>query len=106
MGDKQGAIDDYTQAINIDREYASAYSFRAGVKSDLGDKQGAIDDYTQAININPKNDYAYFLRAINKSNIGDKQGAIDDMFRASNLFLENRDKVRYQDTLKIVNTWR
>jgi len=53
LGDKQGAIDDYTQAIKINPNYADAYYNRGNTHSELGNKQGAIDDYTQAIKINP-----------------------------------------------------
>ena len=54
LGDKQGAIDDYTQAIKINPNYAQAYYGRGFVRNELRDKQGAIDDYNQAIKINPK----------------------------------------------------
>jgi tetratricopeptide (TPR) repeat protein len=47
-GDKQGAIADYNQAINIKPDYALAYNNRGNAKYDLGDKQGAIADYNQA----------------------------------------------------------
>ena len=52
LGDKQGAIDDYSQAIKINSNYAIAYNNRGNARYDLGDKQGAIDDYSQAIKIN------------------------------------------------------
>ncbi|MDD1434697.1 tetratricopeptide repeat protein, partial [Dolichospermum sp. ST_sed6] len=42
LGDKQGAIDDYTQAIRINPNFAYAYYNRGIVRSKLEDKQGAI----------------------------------------------------------------
>ncbi|MFM5886941.1 MAG: tetratricopeptide repeat protein, partial [Dolichospermum sp.] len=48
LGDKQGAIDDYTQAIKINPNYANAYYGRGFVRNELRDKQGAIDDFQQA----------------------------------------------------------
>ncbi|MFM6496890.1 MAG: trypsin-like peptidase domain-containing protein, partial [Dolichospermum sp.] len=44
LGDKQGAIDDYNQAIKFNPNLAQAYYNRGIVRYELGDKQGAIDD--------------------------------------------------------------
>ena len=51
LGDKQGAINYYNQALKINPNYALAYNNRGSARYDLGDKQGAIDDYNQALNI-------------------------------------------------------
>ena len=82
LGDKQGAIQDYNQAIKINPNEAKAYYGRGNVRSDLGDKQGAIQDYNQAIKINPKDAEAYYNRGFVRSKLGDKQGAIDDYNQA------------------------
>ncbi|MTJ08222.1 tetratricopeptide repeat-containing serine protease family protein, partial [Anabaena sp. UHCC 0204] len=68
----QEAIDDYTQAITINPQFALAYNNRGNAKSDLGDKIGAIADYTQAITINPQYAPAYYNRGNAKSDLGDK----------------------------------
>ncbi len=78
LGDKPGAIDDYTLAIKINPNYAQAYYNRGIVRNDLGDKPGAIDDYTLAIKINPNYAQAYYNRGIVRNELGDKPGAIDD----------------------------
>ncbi|MDD1415652.1 tetratricopeptide repeat protein, partial [Dolichospermum sp. ST_con] len=52
--DKQGAIDDYTQAIRINPNCANAYFNRGLVRSKLGDKQGEIKDIQIAANIYKK----------------------------------------------------
>jgi tetratricopeptide (TPR) repeat protein len=82
LGDKQGAIADYNQAIQIKPDYARAFCNRGDSKNELGDKQGAIADYNQAIQIKP--DYAedYFNRGLAKYNLGDYQGAIADYNQA------------------------
>ncbi|MFN7412359.1 MAG: tetratricopeptide repeat-containing serine protease family protein [Dolichospermum sp.] len=82
LGDKQGAIDNYNQAIKINPNLAQAYNNRGLTKYELGDKQGAIDDYNQAIKINPNYAQAYTNRGNAKSELGDKQGAIDDYNQA------------------------
>jgi len=51
LGDKQGAIADYNQAIAINPQYANAYNNRGIVKSALGDKQGACRDYKKAVSL-------------------------------------------------------
>jgi tetratricopeptide (TPR) repeat protein len=82
LGDKQGAIDDYNQAIKINPNLAEAYSNRGAVRDDLGDKQGAIDDYNQAIKINPNYALAYNNRGNARYQLGDKPRAIDDFNQA------------------------
>ena len=51
--DYNGAISDYTQAIEINPNDATAYYNRGSVKYNLKDYNGAISDYTKAIEINP-----------------------------------------------------
>ena len=54
LGDQQGAIADYNQALEINPRYAEVYYNRGLVKATLGDQQGAIADYAQALEINPQ----------------------------------------------------
>jgi len=82
LGDKQGAIADYSQAIAINPQYYQAYINRGNDRSALGDKQGAIADYNQAIAIYPQEAKPYNNRGIAKSDLGDKQGAIADYNKA------------------------
>jgi Flp pilus assembly protein TadD len=82
LGDNQGAIADYNQAIAINPQIAAAYGNRGIAKSALGDQQGAIDDYNQVIAINPQDAKAYRARGSAKSALGDKQGAIADYNKA------------------------
>jgi tetratricopeptide (TPR) repeat protein len=56
VGDMDGAIADYTEAIRLNPEFATAYSNRGVVRYNKGDMDGAIVDYIEAIRLNP--DYA------------------------------------------------
>jgi tetratricopeptide (TPR) repeat protein len=77
-GDFTGAIEDYTEGINIDPNDAPAYNNRGNTRSKLGDFTGAIEDYTQGINIDPNDAPAYNNRGIARSKLGDFTGAIED----------------------------
>ena len=85
-GNQQGAIADYTKAIEINPQYAPAYYNRGFAKDEgLGDHQGAIADYNKAIAINPQDATAYSNRGIAKELVGDLKGACADWKEASSL---------------------
>jgi tetratricopeptide (TPR) repeat protein len=75
MGDKEDAIDDYTQAIEIDPNNSWTYYWRAFARKEGGD---AIVDLDKSININPNHADAYSHRGWLKYRLGDYQGATDD----------------------------
>jgi len=78
LGDKEGAIADCSQAIDIDPQSSNSFCNRGIEKFGLGDKQGAIADYSQSIAINPHNAKAYNNRGVVKAKLGDNKGAIAD----------------------------
>jgi tetratricopeptide (TPR) repeat protein len=100
LGDKQGAIEDYTQAIKIDPNFALAYFNRGVTRFDLGDKQGEIEDYTQAIKIDPNFALAYFNRGAARLDLGDKHGAIKDFQIAANIYIKEGKETDYQDAME------
>lgn len=51
LGDNQGAIADYDQAIKIDSNNAPAYLSRGGIRAQLGDKQEVIADLQKAADL-------------------------------------------------------
>src|SRR5215470_19403299 len=53
-GDFDGAIADYTRAIELDPKYAAAYSDRGNAKQAKGDLDGAIADCDHAIELDSK----------------------------------------------------
>ena len=92
-GDNQGAITDYTKAIETNPQYAAAYYNRGNAKSDLKDYQGAIADYNKAIEINPQYADAYSNLGIAKGiGFNDTKGACSDFRKAASLGNEYRIK--------------
>jgi len=64
--DYNGAIADYTNAIEHKPDYFDAYFDRGLAKDNLKKYKEAIDDYTKAIEIKPKDFHAYFNRGTAK----------------------------------------
>jgi len=52
-GDLLSAIEDFTEAINLEPQNTALYVARASVYDSNGDYQSAIDDYEMAIELNP-----------------------------------------------------
>ncbi|MEM8831887.1 MAG: GUN4 domain-containing protein [Cyanobacteria bacterium P01_G01_bin.19] len=78
LGNCQGAIDDYTQAIRIDPNLDSAYYNRGNVYLKLKDYQSAIVDYNQAIALDPNMPQAYYNRGNVYRKLEKHQKAIKD----------------------------
>jgi tetratricopeptide (TPR) repeat protein len=84
-GDLEGAIADFTKAIEVDPRYANAYYNRGIARQAKGDHDGAIVDYTKAIEIDPRDAKAYYNRGIARLAKGDLDraiGAIADFAKA------------------------
>jgi tetratricopeptide (TPR) repeat protein len=75
--DNEGAIEDFTEAINLDPQFAEAYDRRALVRERVGDYEGAVADYTEVIRLNPHYASAY-LRRGDARDRDDYQGRIAD----------------------------
>jgi tetratricopeptide (TPR) repeat protein len=86
-GNIDGAIADYTRAIEIDPKFNSALINRAGMYQRRGDYEPAIADFTKAIKIGPKEltVLAYVNRGITHQKMGDFDRAIADHTRAIEL---------------------
>lgn len=84
-GDFNGALADYTRAIELDPELAEAYLNRGYAHDLLGNIPEAMDDYSQAIALAPDLGMAYFNRSSARLAIGDFRGAIADSTRAIEL---------------------
>jgi tetratricopeptide (TPR) repeat protein len=96
IGDKSGAIADYTQALQIDPHNDVAYTNRGVTRYELGDSSGAIVDLDQAIQLNPDNSVAYCNRGFVCAELGDKLGAIEDYTQAIKLAPEDATPYFYR----------
>ena len=90
-GDHDGAIADYSNAIELDNKSADTYVSRGGAKESKGDLEGAIADYDQAMKLDPKNSAAYSGRASVKTTRNDLDGAIADYIRIIEFDPKNSD---------------
>ncbi len=78
LGDRQGAIEDYTQVITINANHDIAYNNRGLVQYELGKKDEAVADLNRAILINPSNSIAYCNRGVIRAELGNSMGSIED----------------------------
>ena len=78
LDDKQGAIADYTQVIQINPDHDTAYNNCGLVRYEMGNKEGAVADLNRAILINPCNSIAFCNRGIIRAELGNPMGAIED----------------------------
>ena len=74
----ENAIQDFTQAIKLNPNYADAYFYRGCDYSCLGQYERAIQDFTQAIQLHPNYGSAYYNRGKIYSKLGRKKQADQD----------------------------
>jgi tetratricopeptide (TPR) repeat protein len=83
----QGAVVDWTKAIEINQKSAKGFATKGSVKCALGDQKGAIEDFTKAIELDPKSVAAYSGRATARYTTGDISGSIADGLEAAKLMV-------------------
>jgi tetratricopeptide (TPR) repeat protein/V8-like Glu-specific endopeptidase len=97
--DFPGAIENYTQSLRLDANFADAYSKRGAARLLLTDDsldqwslpknkaaiQEALKDFNQALRLNPNDAYAYAGRGYISYSLGEKQAAMEDVNQALRL---------------------
>lgn len=83
--DYDGAIMEFSRAIELSPDWASAYYHRAGPELSKDDFDGAISDWDKAILLKADYGEAYSTRAVAKFAKDDYDGAISDCTRAIGL---------------------
>ena len=61
LGDHQGALEDYSQAIYINPQNAFFYYWRSQTYQELGNQQKAIEDYNAAMSLAPEGTIYHFF---------------------------------------------
>jgi tetratricopeptide (TPR) repeat protein len=84
-GDLDGAIADYSKAIQLKPDYATAYYDRGAARMAKGDLDASIADYGKAIELQPDMVTAYNGRGIARHHKGDLEGSMSDYNRAIEL---------------------
>jgi tetratricopeptide (TPR) repeat protein/S1-C subfamily serine protease len=79
---KLSSISSFTQAINLNPKYTSAYFLRAITYSQIGKLKESIADDNQVITLNPQFASAYANRGISKEKLQDPSGALADYNQA------------------------
>ncbi len=86
---QQGRFDDaiaeYSKAIELDPNFAEAYSNRGNAYRALGEIQRAIADYAEAILLNPQDAGTYASRALAYTSLGKTRAAEQDIDKAVEL---------------------
>jgi tetratricopeptide (TPR) repeat protein len=84
-GDANGAIADFSRAIELDPQATSAYFDRGIANMQKRNLDGAISDLSRAIELSPNTGDYYNDRGLAKLRKGDNDGAIADFTRAIEL---------------------
>ena len=80
-----GAIEDFSKAISMRKNFHRAFYNRGLSKLKIDDNSGANLDFTKAIEIHPKYAKAYLNRGIVKKRLGDAESAKEDFKQAVNI---------------------
>lgn len=90
-GNLEGAIEDYSHALDLNQYYVLAWIARGLARKINGDLNEAIKDYTRAIEINPRGFQAWGYRGRARAQKGDFDGAIEDYTRVIEMNPKNTD---------------
>jgi tetratricopeptide (TPR) repeat protein len=85
LGDFDEAIDLYNDTIDVDPNYAQAYTGLGLIYYTLEDYEEAIENFDQAIEINPGFSDPYANRALTYAVLGDTDQALEDASMAIDL---------------------
>ncbi|MBI3565765.1 MAG: tetratricopeptide repeat protein, partial [Elusimicrobia bacterium] len=82
VGDHEGALKDFGDAIRLQPYYHRAFVWRGGLLRKLGRYQEAIADLDRALAMDPHYSLTYWERGLSRRGVGDLVGAAFDLDRA------------------------
>jgi tetratricopeptide (TPR) repeat protein len=85
LGDRAGAMYDYSDAIALNPNNVEAWTGRASARSLDGDAEGAVDDFTQAIELDSTSWKLWFYRGNVRATLKDLPAAVHDFTQALEL---------------------
>ncbi|WP_373479851.1 tetratricopeptide repeat protein [Geminocystis sp.] len=102
LGDKQGALSDFSQVIEFKNNNGLAYHWRGYIYQDLGNYEEALKNYNQEIVFNNLSFFAYYKRGLIYSKLNRLIEALEDYnmaIKINNSFFQifyNRGGIYYQ----------
>lgn len=78
LGDKQGAVVDFSHVLALTPDDAVVYNYRGLAQFELGDQTRAIADFNRALSINPQSAVVYCNRGFVLAEMGEQVAAIAD----------------------------
>lgn len=100
--DFEGAIADFSRAIELDPDRAETYNYRGTSYFWLKQFQKALADYNRALDLDPKMTLTYYNRGYVRIELGDEAGAIEDFRQGAALSKQEGDTISEQEALKII----
>ena len=85
LKDNDGALKDFSKAIELDPSFAKSYNNKAVLEGNLNDHESAIKDYNKAIELDTTWAEAYANRGLEKNYTEDYLGALEDFNKAIKL---------------------
>ena len=82
LGDHDGAIAEFTRALQTQPRLEIVYEFRGYAKARKGDLDGAVADLTRAAELDSRRPRPLYMLGDVKAEMGDREGAIADYSRA------------------------
>ena len=112
LRDYEGALTDYSYAINLNPNFPDAYYNRARIYKDQKDYKNALSDYDNAISFreNFREDAvavaAYQHRAVVKAALKDIEGSFSDLEAMADLYKQQGDLEQYLAVKSFVHSQR
>ncbi len=83
--DFNGAITNFTKAIELNPADAKLYNYRGICRFNLRDFTNAMTDFNQAVQLSPNFANAYYMRGMCRIGLKDRKGACLDFQKAADL---------------------